>query len=77
MAGIGADIGKAPVGDSNLPAVKHLARLDIHQTAAGDDKVGGRAPGGHGDKTGAQSAHEGRVGCSMTHLAQNQQPSQG
>ena len=52
VRGIGSDIGEAALGDGDLPAVEHLARLDVHEAAAADDPVGRGAAGGDGDKAG-------------------------
>ena len=52
MAGIRPNIGKAPIGHGDLPAVKHLSALDIDQTDIADNQIGGIAASGDGNKAG-------------------------
>ena len=52
MGRVRPDIGKAAVGDSNLPAFKNFATLNIDQFAATNDHIGGRATCSNCDKTG-------------------------
>ena len=48
MACVGADIGKAPLRDGNVP-LKDFTGVHVHHAAATDHGLRRRSPGGYGD----------------------------